>query len=408
MTEPRGVAAGPPSRPRVPVDLAYWLSGSGRGGAYAAAAFAVTFLLGLGLQALAIRSLSAAGYATFAVGLSVGNVAAALAQSLQPSVALAHIKHDEESQSRSWLAPATIVCTSVAATVAGWLAAGPWLGVVLGSQVPLHAALAVGLGKIQSEGRPGLLMIGATAYAPGRLVAAISFLALFGASAAALAASLPAGLLLSLAVVLGAGGFVSGSPRGSRRLVVAPGVGTWLALAVLQNADLMIARIVFSGVDAGSYALSFTVGRLPLFAGMLVAMVLLPAVAADAGAWRRTRSLLALFAVLLLPTVAVAALIHPLVEWWSGESVGLPLMVVQAATGLSSALLVLLTTLLYGRGRYLPWGAVLLAGLIPPALVSTEGSPLALAFAPLAAHIVLIGWSTWSARSIGDDRRPLR
>ena len=126
--------------------------GEGRGLTWLAVGIGATFALGLALQLIGLRVLDEGDYATFVLCLSLGNVASAVAGAVQPVVAVrAGTAHPAFLP-----APAGAMLLVAVATIAGGaalLAPGVGWAVALLAcvQLPLHAFLGVGTGRLQAR-----------------------------------------------------------------------------------------------------------------------------------------------------------------------------------------------------------------------------------------------------------------
>ena len=283
----------------------------GRGAAWLTLGIGATFALGLALQLVGLRVLPEADYATFVLALSIGNVASAVAAAVQPVVSV------RASGTDAAFLPAAagrtvLVMLAVTGVAAALLAPGiGWPVALLAClQVPLHALLGVGSGRLQAAHAFRAIAVSLVLLSTVRLVAVVPSGRDGSATAIVFAAALPLALIAALVVVAARGGF-----RGIPVAAAADGAALlrqyalWVLVAWLINADAVYARLRLPDADAGHYALAFTLGRQPLYAVAPLAMVLLPVARAGhpAEGRGRLRALLAVSGLLAAGTLLLLA-----------------------------------------------------------------------------------------------------
>lgn len=268
-----------------------------------------TFVLGLALQLIALRVLSGGDYATFVFALGIGNVAAALAAAVQPVVAV------RAGTARATFLPTSLPSLAIGTAAALTLAVGslaltvdPLIAVLACAQVPLHALIAVGLGRTQAA-RNFPQLAGLLVLLSAVRIAVVLPGVLTGRSDAALfVLALPGALVATLLVLALFGAF-----RGVRWTVASDGrqllahYGVWILFAWLINADAVYARLLLSGGEADAYAIAITLGRQPIYAVAPLAIVLIP-VTVGIGVQEqraRFRAILAVSGLLVAGSIAV-------------------------------------------------------------------------------------------------------
>jgi hypothetical protein len=380
-----------------------------------AAGTAITFVLGPTLQVLALRQLDAGGYAVFVLALAVGNIAGAFAGVVQPVVAAGVLDgHAPRIPAKGNV----LAFAGLAAVAGGALALAPvigwWLALIVVLQLPLHFTLGAMLGILQGRRQFGRFSLGATMFAPARLLFAGALAAAGVATGATFAGALTFALALSLVFV----GFLGGrdvlaTRPGAPPAGTATGLAGWAALAVLLNADVLLSRAMFGDADAGRYALAFSLGRVAYMASVGLAAVWLPL------AWRnpaaRAQTLVATATAALLGAGLFAAVgIAPdaVVEILTGDTSSGYAGLVRAHVfaGTIAALLNLLVVLAFARGAP-PRASLAIAGLVPAVVMAiTDGSPAALAWAnaagmSLVTAALLVSGLRPSASEAREERR---
>ncbi len=358
---------------------------------------ASTFVIGISIQAAAVRILSLSSYSTLVFGLAIGNVANAIASAIQPVVAVGHRTTDERFVpcSVKIIGTFTVLLSTLAVLVmrtsVGLVAAAATV-----SQVPIHALVAVGQGRLQAKSRLVPLAISVSIFAFIRLVMLFASLVAGVKSIYPFILALPIGLLGTLGYLHVVGAFrqVSWKPIQDKGSVVA-GYLLWASLAWLVNADAIYARILLPDDAAGSYAVAFTLGRLPLFAVAPLAMVLLPVTAQRAGTdqTRRLTGIVVAGLVLVFGSLVVLA-IQPAFSLtiFTGNdgTASFSIVRLHALIGSFGAVATLLWTFAYASGQRPPlvFSLVSSAVLIPVSIYS--GSAVALALGQLCIVITLL------------------
>lgn len=356
-------------------------------------AVALTFVLGPVLQVLAIRKLGTGDYATFVFALAIGNVANALAASVQPVVAV-----QVGAGKRGEFLPTGRMAAAGLVLVVGTLAAaalGQSTGMVVAglaiAQLPLHAVLGASIGALQGARRFAAVSVTSVAFAPLRLLGALAAVALGHEGVTAFVAALPAALAVSLVVagLLGAFRAISWSKAAAPRTLLFTYL-SWVALAFLVNADAIYARLALPDVEADRYGVAFNLGRLAVFAIAPIATVLLPAAQGSSPSerWQRTIAAagltLALGAGLMATVGAFPAQVSDLLTGDGGAGYA-ALVRVHIIVGTLAALVTLLATLAFAVGVRPPIGVVGGAAVLPAVVAILSDSPVTLATAQAVA-----------------------
>ena len=277
LTTPSRRGAAALLRPVQPV----W-GGQGRGTSWLALWLALgigsTFLLGLVLQLLALRTLSGGGYATFVLALGVGNVANALAVVVQPVVAARTAGGDS---SLLPVRPTAALAAAATLTLGGAAALStvtePVIALFIVLQIPVHAAVGIGLGRLQARRAFGLIAASLGFWAAARVLIALAAMAGPPAATSALVFALPGAQLAQLALLWWLGAY-----REVRWARAADGsellrrYALWAVFAWLLNADALYGHARLGPEVADSYAVALTLGRQALYAAAPLAIVLLP------------------------------------------------------------------------------------------------------------------------------------
>ena len=184
-----------------------------------------------------------------------------------------------------------------------------------------------------------------------------------------------------------------------------------LAFFVLSNADIVIARNVLDGHDAGLYAGGLILTKAVLFLPQFVVVVAFPSMA-GAGDRRRalTRSLGAVLAVGLVCTLASVVLSRVALVFVGGPQYA-EVQSLLWVFSILGTLLAMLQLLVYSvvarqssRSTYLIWGAVLVL-VVASFRISTLHALLATVTAVDAVlFAVLLALALWPRRPAGEDR----
>lgn len=290
-----GPATGPRHGPTLCLRLYAYLrpvwGGEGRGMLWLALGVGATFVLGLLLQVIALRTLAASGYSLFVAALGIGNIANAVASAVQPVVAL------RSSDARTPFLPASPRALAAAALLfllAGTVALAPGLGAGAAAlallQIPLHIAVGMGLGRLQRRRAFAPLATCLALWSVAR-VAVVGAALLFGGTEGIIfVAALPAALLLELLLLVALGAYRGVRWQRSHEAGALLALyAMWALIAWLLNCDVLYARLFLSTADAGAYAVAFTIGRQPVYAAAPLMTVLLPVAAAGAAHEQRAR-----------------------------------------------------------------------------------------------------------------------
>lgn len=297
----------------------------GKGTIWLAIGIATTFVFGLALQVLGLHRLGSDEYATFVFALGLGNVANAIAAAIQPVIATRSATGDPTFLP----APPRVLAAGVAMLMllaVGTLgrSVGALIALAAVSQIPLHALVAVGHGRLQARRAFARLATGLGIWSVARILIVAVMMMSGSAPEAAFVIALPAALLTELALLIGLGAY-----RGVRWHAAADSgrlfshYALWALFAWIVNADAVYARLFLSAADAGKYAIAVTLGRQPIYAVAPLAIVLLPVTLNDdaVGQRRRLYAILMTSLLLLVGTWAVLG-IRPqmLVDLLAGTS----------------------------------------------------------------------------------------
>lgn len=394
-----------------------------------APALVVVNVVGYVLAVAASRALDPAGYGELGALLGVSLVACVPAVGLQAVVArevagtrVADRADRERALLRQGLrigllsgALALALAPAVAAFLRVGLAGPVWVAVAL---VPLAVLTAV-QGLLQGEERFAALAAVLVAQAAGKAVGLAPLLV--GGGAAGVLAGLALGTVLAAGVAVLVLRRAPGAPTappsyGPRRAL--PGLratvlasGGLLALLVLSNVDLLIARNQLPDAESGLYAVGNVLSKSAFWLPQAVAVVAFPRLVDPGAGDRVLRAAVAVVAGLGLTTVAGAALLgRPAVELAFGTEYAAvagpaPLFVLQGtalalvqllvyrgiathdrtatravaltAAALAAALLILPDlTVLRAIGVATSTAVLLAAALLVPALRGPAGQPL--------------------------------
>ncbi len=274
----------------------------GKGTIWLTAGIATTFVFGLALQVLGLHRLSTGEYATFVFALGIGNVANAIAAAIQPVIATR-----SATGNQTFLpAPPGILIGGVAILMI--LAVGT-LGRSVGaltalaaiSQIPLHAVVAVGHGRLQARRAFARLAIGLGVWSIARILIVVVVMMSGSTPASAFIFALPAALLIELALLIGLGAYhgIRWQPATDSQQLLSH-YALWALFAWIVNGDAIYARLFLSAADAGKYAIAITLGRQPIYAVAPLAIVLLPVTLRDDAKGQRRRLYAILMTSLLL------------------------------------------------------------------------------------------------------------
>ena len=250
-----------------------------------------TFVLGLLLQLIALRTLAASGYSLFVAALGIGNVANAIASAVQPVVAL------RSTDARTPFLPAsprTLAAGTLLFLVGGTIALAPGLGggaaALALAQIPLHIAVGVGLGRLQRRRAFAPLAVCLALWSVARLAVVGAALLSGRADGLVFVAALPAALLGELLLLAALGAYRGVRWQRSHEAGALLALyAMWALIAWLLNCDVLYARLFLSTSSAGAYAIAFTIGRQPVYAAAPLMTVLLPVTAASAAHEQRGR-----------------------------------------------------------------------------------------------------------------------
>lgn len=270
------------------------------------------------LNVLAARLLVPAAFGELGSLLAVLVIGSVPAMGMQTVTALKVARRDGEGE-----LVALGLTVAVAVTAVGLLAS-PLLVLLLHLEsaapaVALAAALAgvtfTGLcyGVLQGQHRFAALAALFVADAVFRVGGTLTGLVVTGTATGALT-----GTALGAAAVATAGWFVCGRPRPARHRRshvsdVLHAIGAMLALVLLVNLDLVLARHYLPAHDAGEYAVGAIVAKIAYWLPQAVALLVLPRLASEQGRRRMVPIALAVCGALDLVVIAGTALLGPTV-----------------------------------------------------------------------------------------------
>lgn len=367
---------------------------------------AINFIVlasGVGLQLLAIRSLSHGDYATFVVGIGFANAAGIVGNVVQP---IAAIRSSVDATGPIVPVPhgaAVVVLAATFGAIVSLLVSfvGFWEAMSMASLLPLHAIIAVGLGRLQAHRAFRRISVVSVSLVPSRLL----FAAAFGYAGWSTGASFVTALLASAVLAASATALVGGL-RGlygafgsDRRLAVT--YAAWGALAVLIHVDVLVVKLAFSETDASRYAAAFTLGKLGLFAVGPIALVLLPVAQPLAGGAVRSLSAATVIVTLVVGLAMFAGLgFYPetVARLVFGESqpVGSAgLIRIHLLIGIVNVLMLLQSTLLFARGVRPPLVPMMIAASLVGMTAIGRLELTQIATVQLAANVAAAAIMLW-------------
>jgi O-antigen/teichoic acid export membrane protein len=274
------------------------------------------------------------------------------------------------------------------------------LALVLAVGVPCAMPLALERGRLfgtQRHGRAAASLL----VEPGvRLLAGVPLAAAAGATGAA--AGIVAGGWAALAVAAAgrssARRTAATEPAAATAAVGAtgPAVAAFLALALVQNQDVLLANALLTDADAGTFAVLSTLGGIAAFATTTIPLVLLPR-ARDATAGALTAALGAAVALGLGAVLVVAAAPHTIVTLGFGDRFGsvsglvAPYVAAMAFLGIARVLVA--QRCAHGAGRRFVAGVGGVALLQAAAILAFARTPGAVAACTFGAALLLVGAS---------------
>jgi O-antigen/teichoic acid export membrane protein len=285
-----------------------------------------------------------------------------------------------------WTA-ALLVLTAIAVALAAAAGLGEPLAVgAAAATIAIALAVPVVWGGLQGTGRFAVLSGAHLFFAATRLAAGIA-IGLAGGSVAAIMLGVAGATALTVVVTALPLKSLLDSARGAprRHLATRPNVGAAVgltALWALAYSDLLVARLVFSGDEAGAYAAASVGARVLLLTPIAVTTVLFPRVATLHDPARERRHLAAGLATVAAVSAALIALLwafaEPLIELTFGDEYAAaeewlgPLSLAMALYGL--AIVYLYHFLSLGRAQIAAVLAALLAAQVV-AYALVHGTP---------------------------------
>jgi len=266
----------------------------------------------LAFAVVAARLLSPGAFASLAVFLALYLVVHVPASSLSAGTALRPaLAVSGRVRALRWGLGAGLAVAAAAPVLAPLVGVPVALLLVLAAGVPAAPWLALERGRLYGEARHGRVAASLAAEPAIRLALGIPLCAGMGAVGAALAVVLGGWTALALTRPRLPHTPLDGAPSSERATGAARGIAlatiAFLALAVLQNQDVILANGVLAPGDAGRFAVLSTIGGLAAFATTTIPLVLLPR-SAD-GERGALGSALVLAALLGAAAVGVVALV---------------------------------------------------------------------------------------------------
>ena len=329
-----------------------------RGGGLIAPALTLVNLIGYLVTVSAARALSKDAYGELNAFLGVLLVASVPALALQAVVARSVARRGaaggEGALERAVVARAavaglvlTLGAAALSPVVAAFLHTGLAGPLWVAAQLLPFVVLSAAMGVLQGEERFQALALGICAQAVGKALGLVPLL-LSGGSASVLAALAGGTALAMLTAVALVGRRLPGGLTGSRvadtlkglptvRLVVAAASGL-LALLVLANLDLLLARNVLSGDESGRYSAGSVLAKAAFWLPQAVAVVVFPRLSEpEAGRVLLRQAVLVVSGLGLLEVLGCLLLARPVLELTFGPTYGslsglASLWVVQGAT----------------------------------------------------------------------------
>lgn len=369
-----------------------------RGGAVAPALTLVN-LLGYVLTVVAARALDKEAYGALNALLGVLLVASVPALAVQAVVARAIARRPQGEtpgpRERALLARSALVGLLVAVGVAGCaplVAAFLHTGVPgplwVAAQLAPYVVLSAAMGVLQGRERFGALAVVISVQALGKGLGVLPLLGSGGTEA--VLAALAGGTVLTVVVALalvdsgGRGPAPGPLPTARETLVAAGGL---LALLILANLDLLLARHLLPGDESGRYSAGAVLAKAAFWLPQAVAVVAFPRLSDPHGGHRVLRQAVLIVAGLgALEVLGCLLLARPVLELTFGQSFGslaptAPLWVVQGAALSVVQLLVYraIATRDAVPSRVLAFGAVVEAGLLLTVRPDRPGPVIAVA-----------------------------
>lgn len=386
----------------------------GAGVVWLSLSVAITFALGFVLQLLGLRLLSDGDYATFVLALGIGNVAAAIAAALQPVIAARSAS--DGGRFLPLAAPhalAGIALACAVAAVALTPTVGPLIALLVVAQIPLHALVGVGIGRLQAGRSFRRMAVSSALWSLARLLVVLLMVAGRSDGPLTFVLALPVALAVEVALLWALGAYRGvhweAAARGNQLLQT---YLMWGLFAWLLNADAVYSRVLLAPDDAQSYAVALTLGRQPLYLVAPLAMVLLPVTLARRGGDQRRR----MFAILMTAAILLAGTwlvlgVRPeiLVGLLTGNEQHADVALIRgyALVGPLTAAATLELTFTFALGRRLPLGGLVLLAVgsgavafmfvtTPLQLLAVQGAVVAV----LAVGLAVIGFKA----SAGTER----
>jgi hypothetical protein len=368
------------------------------GGQVAAGVGNLTFSL------LAARLLAPSGYSALASFLALYLVIHVPLTSLSAGAAL-RPGRVAAARRRTWkLGFAVAAGLAVAAVPLGAaLRLPPALILLAAAAAPAAAPIALERGRLYGEQARGRLVASLLAEPAIRLGAGIPLAVSFGSVGGAAAVVLAGWVALGVA----RGGAGARPARGEAAVTQAPAVVAFLALAVVQNQDVLLAHALLPSAQAAKFAALSTLGGVAAFATTTIPLVLLPRSAGREGAALRAALAVAV-ALGAGATLVVLAAPHLLVTAVFGSRYGaiasLAAPYVGAMALLGVARVLVAHGCVGGRARVMPALAVAAAALQAVLIAVLPHNTAGVAHATLVATATLLVGTAVAVR----PRRPPR
>jgi O-antigen/teichoic acid export membrane protein len=296
-----------------------------RGGGLVAPALTLVNLFAYVVTVAAARELSKDAYGTLVALLGVLLVACVPAIALQAVVARTVAQGDADAGAllRRCLVlgvAASAVAAVLAPVVAAFLHSGVVGPLLVAAQLAPFAVLSGALGVLQGRERFGALALLIVVQAFGRGAGVVP-LAFSGSGDDVLLALLLGVVATAVVGVLLVGRPVSGPSFGL--LEVAHATSGILALLVLANVDVLLARNVLSGAESGRYAVGSVLAKAAFWLPQAVAVVVFPRLSDPlVGSALLRRSVLVVGGLGVVEVLGCVVLARPVLEVTFGTSYG--------------------------------------------------------------------------------------
>ncbi len=294
-----------------------------RGGTLVAPALTLVNVMAYVVTVAAARDLSKDDYGTLVALLGVLLVACVPAIALQAVVAKAVRTRAPGALLRRGLVlglTASLVGAALSPVVAAFLHSGVAGPLLVAVQLAPFAVLSSAMGVLQGQERFGALALVISVQALGRGAGVVPLL--FGGTSDDVLVALAAGVLASALLALAFVGLPASGPAFALA-EVGHATGGILALLVLANVDVLLARNVLSGDQSGRYAVGAVLAKAAFWLPQAVAVVVFPRLSdpVEGRALLRT-SLLLVGGLGALEVIGCLVLAKPVLEITFGTQYG--------------------------------------------------------------------------------------